>query len=277
MATATDIPGLTGTQRDAAVALTSLFKDYGLDSLAPRIVAMLQEGFGSDTIAVALQDTPEYKARFAANDARVKAGLPALSPAEYLATERSYRQLMSQAGLPLGFYDQPSDFQNFLSLDISPTELKDRIDVATDAINKAPPGTVDYMKQWYNTGDLVAFALDPTRATSLVEQRIKAATAGAAAQAQGIGISQGTAEGLAREGFSNAQLQAGFGEVATTSAATDKLGAIYGQQVTKDDVISQVFDNNAKATEKIRKLASQERASFGGTSSSTSLSGGSGI
>ncbi len=277
MALASDIPGLTGAQRDAAAALTNIFEQYGLSSLAPRIVAMLQEGFGSDTIAVALQDAPEYKARFAANDARIKAGLPALSPAEYLATERSYRQLMSQAGLPLGFYDQPSDFQKFLEQDISPTELKQRVDTASDAINNAAPGTLDYMRQWYNTGDLIAYALDPTRATTLIDQRIKAAEAGAAAQRQNLNINQGTAEDLARQGFTSQQLQAGFGEVAATAATTNKLGAIYGQQVTQDDVIAQVFNNDAAATEKVRKLASQERASFGGTSSTTSLSGGSGI
>jgi hypothetical protein len=108
-----------------------------------------------------LPQTPEYKQRFAANDVRIKAGLPALSPQEYIATERAYRQVMSAAGLPTGFYDQNSDFTNFIAKDISATELKQRVDVATEAVNQAPKESLDYMKQWYNTGDLIAFALDP--------------------------------------------------------------------------------------------------------------------
>ena len=41
---------------------------------------------------------------------------------EYLATERSYRQIMQEAGVPTGFYDQTSDFTKFLASDISPAE-----------------------------------------------------------------------------------------------------------------------------------------------------------
>ena len=73
------IDGLTGADRDAAVALTNLFRQYGLESLAPRIVDFIKQGYGPDVITIMLQETPEYKQRFAANDKRVAAGLPALS------------------------------------------------------------------------------------------------------------------------------------------------------------------------------------------------------
>jgi hypothetical protein len=106
-------------QRDAATILQNVFAQYGLGSLAGQITGFIQQGYSADAISILLQNTPEYKQRFAANDARLKKGLPALSPAEYIATERSYRQVMSAAGLPLGFYDQTSDFQKFLENDMS--------------------------------------------------------------------------------------------------------------------------------------------------------------
>src|SRR5882757_3766747 len=82
---------LKGTERDAYLAINSLFKNYGLESLAPKIYDYVKNGYSADTISVLLQDTKEYKDRFSANEARKKAGLPVLSPAEYLSAESSYR------------------------------------------------------------------------------------------------------------------------------------------------------------------------------------------
>lgn len=258
---------LTGATRDAAKALIDLFTQYGLASLAPKIVDFLIKGYSADTIAIELQNTSEYKTRFAANDKRIKAGLPALSPAEYISTERSYRQIMASAGLPVGFYDSNSDFQKFLENDVSPTELKGRVDTATEALRRAPKETLDYFGQWYNTGDMIAYALDPSKAAPLIEQRIKAAEAAGIAQTQGLGLSQSLAETIGATGSSFDQIQQGLGFVAQEAGTTSKLSQIYGgEDVTTADLVSEVFQNNGAAAAKRRKLASQERAAFSGSS-----------
>lgn len=262
---------LVGDDRDAAMALTELFKQYGLETLAPQIIKMIQDGFSSDTIAIQLQQTKEYKQRFAANERRVKAGLPALAPNEYLATERSYRQVMSAAGLPIGFYDQNSDFENFLTMDVSPTEVKARVDTVTDAINKAPAATKDYFKQWYGEGDMIAFALDPKRAQPLIDQRIKAAEAAAIAKNQGGYIDQSNAELIGASGASFGDLSTGVGFIASEQKTTDKLSSIYGgENVTTNDLVQEVFQGGNGA--KRKKLASQERATFSGGSGQTKSS-----
>jgi hypothetical protein len=97
---------LTGENRDAFMAVNALFKNYGLESLAGKIYEYVKNGYSADTISILLQDTSEYKQRFQGNEARKAAGLPVLSPAEYLSTEASYRQIMQSAGLPSGFYDR---------------------------------------------------------------------------------------------------------------------------------------------------------------------------
>lgn len=260
------INGLTGAQRDAATALTSIFKNYGLESLAPKILSYVQNGMSADTIAIELQNTSEYKQRFSANDARIKAGLPALSPSEYLATERSYRQIMQAAGMPLGFYDSPSDFSKWLEMDVSPTEVKARVDSAQEAINQAPAETLDYLKQWYGIGDLVAFALDPKKAQPLIDQKIKASEAAAMAKSQGVSIGQGLAEQVGKQGYTLAQMQQGFGAVGQDAASLAKLSDIYGGAVTQDDLVKDVLLNDAASGKKVKGLASQERAAFGGTS-----------
>lgn len=266
MADTNPLAALTGDQRNVATALTALFKQYGLESLAPRIVGFVQDGMSADTIAIELQNTPEYKQRFAANDARIKAGLPALSPSEYLATERAYRQVMQAAGLPLGFYDTASDFQKFLEADVSPTEVKARVDAASEAINKAPQETLSYLKQWYQVGDLVAFALDQSKALPLIEQRIKAAEAGATGASQGVNISQGLAEQIGRQGYSIGQLQQGFGQVGLEAKTLAKLNDIYGGAVSQDDLVKDVLLSDASSSKKVKGLASQERAQFSGSS-----------
>lgn len=258
-------------QRDAQIILQDLFHEYGLDSLAPRIVDYIKQGFGADAITVLLSQTPEYKQRFAANDIRTKNGLPALSPAEYIATERSYRQIMAASGLPNGFYDTTADFTGFIANDISPTELQQRVDTATDAINKAPASTLNYFKQWYSTGDLIAYALDPNKAAPLVEKRIRAAETAAIAGAQGVNINQLGAENLAGQNLSMEQTRQGFGFVGQELPTAQKLSDIYGgPDVGQDDLVSEVFYQDATATENRQKLGQQEQATFRGSSGTNS-------
>lgn len=259
---------LVGSDRDAAVALTELFKQYGLDTLAPQIIKMIQDGFSSDTIAIQLQQTKEYKQRFSANEKRAKAGLPVLSPAEYISTERSYRQVMSAAGLPIGFYDQTSDFENFLANDVAPTEVKARVDTVTEALNRAPASTKDYFKQWYNEGDMIAFALDPKRAQPLIDQRIKAAEAASIAAQSKLALSQTNAEAIGASGASLSDIQTGVGFIGQEQNTTDKLSQIYGgDAATQQDLVQEVFSGGAGT--KRKKLASQERATFTGGSGQT--------
>jgi hypothetical protein len=260
-----DLSALTGAQRDVASAVGSLFSSYGISSLSSKIVDFVRQGMSADTVSIELQNTPEYKARFAANDARLAKGLPVLSPAQYISTEESYRQIMNAAGLPTGFYDSHTDFQKFLENDVSPTEVQQRVQAATDAIHQAPPGTLDLAKKWYGVNDLVAYALDPDKATAAIERNIKASEAGALGAQNGLSVSQGLAEQIGSSQTSLSQLQQGFGAVGQEAPTALKLGGIYGQGVTADDLVKETFLNDAAATNKLKSLASQERAAFGGT------------
>lgn len=268
---ATDpLAGLTGANRDAAVALQNLFKSYGIESLAPQIVNFIKNGYSPDTVSILLQETPEYKTRFAANESRIRAGLPALSPAEYVSVENSYRDILSSAGTPKGFYDQPSDFTNWIANGVSPLEIQHRVDSAMQVINQSDPKTLDYFKQHYTTGDMIAYALDAKRAEPLVSKQFEAAQIGGQAANQGINLDQNTAESLAGQGVTANQAQQGFGIVSQDLAQATRLNGIYGGDVTQGDLINQVFNNNADADKKVKTLASQERASFGGSGAASS-------
>lgn len=275
MADATDpFGGLSGEDRDAYVAITETLRAYGLESLSSTVLGYVQEGYNAATINVLLQNSDAYRQRFSANEARRQAGLPVLSPAEYLATETAYRQVMSSAGLPVGFYDQPSDFTKFLADDVSPVEVQERVKVAADMVNSIDPNARAQWEQWYSTGDMIAYALDRDRATAVLERQWKAAQVGGAATAQGVGVNRQTAERIADLGVSADQARQGFGQVSALNANTSKLSDIYGGDYTAQDATNEVFFSDERAAKKRRGLASQERAQFGGSSAvnATSLS-----
>lgn len=260
------LTGQNGVDRNAAMALAGMFEELGLGDLSAPIIDWLKNGFSADAIQYMITQHPVYKQRFAANDARLKAGLPALSPAEYLATEKAYRQIMSQAGVPVGFYDSPSDFQKFLENDMSPAELQGRVQAAQDFINRQDPTNVAYFKQWYTNGDMLAYALDPDRAANLVGRAFTAAEAGGAASRAGATIGQSLAEQIAGTGVTSDQIEQGFAAIGQDRANAEKLGAIYGDQLTDEDLAKEAFLADSTVANRRSRLASQERAAFGGTS-----------
>jgi len=263
---AVDTSKFTGDQKNAFEALKSIFASYGLESLTDTIANYLKNGYSADTIQLLLRETTAYKKRFAANDARVKAGLPALSPAEYLATETSYRQIMRASGLPAGFYDKPDDFQKFLENDVSPSEIQNRVTSAANFIDSASAEQKALFSQWYTKGDMIAYALDPNRAAPLVGKSFAAAQIGGEATSHGLGIDQTMAETLASKGISADQASQGFGIIQQNLGNDQKLGAMSGDNITGYDAMREVFLNDGSVTQRRDRLASQERARFGGSS-----------
>lgn len=253
-------------QDDAYALLMNEFSKYGIGSLASTIMSFLRKGYSTDRVAVELQDTPQFKARFAGNEARRKAGLPVLSPAEYLSTEDSYRQIMQAAGVPKGFYDNPNDFANFIGQGVSPAEVQSRVSAATDLINRNRPEDLAYFKQYYTTGDMVAFALDPNKAAPLVGKAFTAAGIGGSAAAQGIGIDKATAETLAGAGIDANSASQGFSQIKSDAPTASVLSSIYGEKYDQSAAIKDVFLNDSAAGETRKRLASKERANFGNAS-----------
>jgi hypothetical protein len=251
---------LTGEQRDAYAALNNLFASYGLGSLAGKIFDYIQKGYSADTISILLQDTPEYKQRFAGNEARRQKGLPVLSPAEYLSTESSYRQLMRQAGLPAGFYDQPSDFSDFIGKDVSPTELKSRVDLASQATALASPEYKRALQQMYglDEGHITAYFLDADRALPTIQKQAAAAAIGAEALKRGLQVS-GKAEDYALAGVSSQQAAQAYGTIAQQLPEYAQFAHSFGENVNQQTFEEALFTGGQEAG-KLERLASWNRA-----------------
>lgn len=262
------------TQRtDWSEYLTQVFNSYGLGSLAPRIREFIQQGFTPDTVALKLQETAEYKQRFVGNESRRKAGMPVLSPAEYLAIESDYRQIMRASGLPSGFYDEPSDFAKFIGVDVSPAELKQRVDIAALSLENADPFYARQLEQYYNmnSGDMLAYALDPDRALPLITRQVRATQFGTEASRQGLRVDLPMAEQYSGLGVTQEQAREGFEQVAQIQPEAERLSAVFaGQQegVGLEGTVSAVFtgEQSADYKRRLQKLSEMEQSLFAGQS-----------
>lgn len=257
---------LKGANRDAFLAIKTLFKSYGLETLASKIYDYVKNGYSGDTISILLQDTPEYKARFAGNEARLKAGLPVLSAGEYLATEASYRQIMESAGLPIGFYDQTSDFVGWIGKNVSPSEIQSRVDLATQATVLAPATYRQALQQMgISDSELTAYFLNPTKALPFLQKSAATAAIGAEALGQGLSFNQSYAEQLAGSGVSAGQAREGYSQIAQEMGSMQSLGTIYGDQWDQSDAEGATFGTSAAAASKKSNLIAKERGAFSGS------------
>lgn len=256
---------LKGSERDAFMAVTALFKNYGLESLAGKIFEYVKNGYSADTIGILLQDTKEYKERFIGNEARKKAGLPVLNPADYLNTEAAYRQIMETAGLPKGFYDSNKDFADFIGKNVSPSEIQQRVDLAVQATALAPESYKKALKQMgLSQGELIAYFLDEKKSMTILTKSAATARLGAEALEHGLAFDIGYAEGLAKAGISAEQAAQGYSSIADEMGTLSTLASLEGKRWTQREAERATFEGQTGATQKRRGLASQERGRFGG-------------
>lgn len=254
-----------GLPPNAYMVLLDMLRQWGLESLGPKVLEFLQNGYTESEIPVLLQDTDEYKARFAGNEARRKAGLSVLAPKEYLKTEETYRQIMYNAGLPPGFYDSPDDFAGFIGRDVAPVEVQRRVDEAYDAVFKTDEFTKGV---WRGMGigdaDMLAWALDQQRGRDELNKVLRGGRIAGAALGAGVQMSAAQRE--------RAGLMAGedyvqrAGEFATLAGAGQKLSALYeGDDYGADEAVDEIFGLSAAARRKRERLFNVEEATFAGS------------
>lgn len=263
-----ELQGLPAQERDAYAALKTLFDSYGLGSLAPTILQYLQDGFGSDTITVLLQQTPEYQARFAGNQQRRANGLQVLTPAEYLSTEASYKQLLRQNGIDPHFSTE-QQFAEWIGSDVSPNELQSRVNMAVQASVQAPPSVTQYLNQLgINTGDIASYFLNDKNATPQLQLKLNQAQIGGAALQNNLQVSAADSMRYAQQGVTYQQAQSAYQRIADILPTAQKLSDIYKNQVAVNQgtLQEEFLGNSGQAQLARERLSQQEQATFSGDS-----------
>lgn len=257
----------------AADLLRQTLTEWGLQSLIPNIQLYLKQGYDSTTINLALQDTKEWKTRFAGNEIRKQKGLSVLTPAQYIAVEEQYRNILQSYGFPAGFYDKHDDFNNFIGNDISPNELQSRAQIAHDTYFSAP---AEWRQMWtsygFSHGDAIAAILDPNTATQLLNDRAQQVEIGGTAKQYGFDVSQQRAQQFQQHGTTLAQAQKAYQQIAT-SYGTDqniasRFGTTFNQQQEENDLL---LGNGADALKR-QTLYNEERGLFEGSTGANNQS-----
>lgn len=258
---------LTPSQQSAYDLLRQLFASFGLPD-APDIVDAIREGAisgdATELIQARLQETQSWKTRFRGNELLRQKGMNTLTVQEYLAQENQYKAIMRNAGLPSGFHDDNDDFANLIGNSVSVAELQDRVNIATDIVNREDSSIYDQLAARGITKELLlAHTLDPERAAPLIKKQQNSILVGAAAQRAGLNASVAQADRLADAGIGEAQAVQGFGQINDFLSTAQKQGDIYGEQYGVDDAIGEVFEGESAT--KRKRLAATEKANFGGS------------
>jgi hypothetical protein len=271
-------------EEDAKRIIRNTLDRYGLGSLADRAWALytdetISADAGIDAIGDALRNTTEFQTRFSANAARVKAGLPELSVTEYIGLERGYEAAMRGSGLPPEFYNESSDFANFIANNTSVAEVQSRVNDGYRAVADSNPQVIAQMKELYGVGDgeLAAYFLDPERATPILVRQARAAQISAEGKRQaGIQLSAADAEALAREDVTQAEAQTAFGEVGRQQQLYNPLQG--EEAISQQEAIGAATGTDQAARQRVETRRRQRQASFaGGGSFATSQTGVSGL
>lgn len=258
------------TQATATAIIRAQLQQWGLGQLANKAWDLKKQGYGDDAVILQLQETPEYKQRFAANDARVKKGLAALTPAEYIAAESSYRQVLQQNGIPAGYYDKQSDLETYLANDTSPDELNSRAKIAQSVWLSTDAATKQVWKDWYGLtdGHAIAAILDPDKSLPQLQTQATAAQAGAAARRDGLAADKGRITSYVDQGLSADQLAQGFSKIGTDLGATQAMAQRFGGGAfTQADAEAATIQGSSAAVKRQQQLYNAEQSLFSARSS----------
>lgn len=251
---------------DALAVLKKQMMDAGLpDSFGDVLFGFVQEGLSDEEADIRLRDTDEWKTRFIGNEQRKAKGMRELSPAEYLSKERALADQFASFDLPTGFYDDPTDFAKAISSDLGADELQKRLQARKSVLEDgAMTGVLDWAQTNYGlgVGDLLAFWIDPDRATNVVTKVAAAAGIGAAANRTGWGqVGVADAERLADMGITADAAQSGYNQATGLLGLTD--GAETGDgQVGREDLTKAVFNNDADAQRRVQRAEDIRKARF---------------
>jgi hypothetical protein len=258
------------------------FERYGMGALVNDVKEFITQGLSRDELLLKLRATPSYGRRFSANEKRINAGLRALSEAEYIGLEDQYQNIMRNYGLPASYYTkgdmgvQPG-FEKFIAGDVSATELEDRIQTAQNRVINAAPEVSKALREFYpdiTSGDILAYALDPSQALTNIKRKVQAAEIGAGAMQAGLTTGLARAEELARFGVTAEQARQGYQTIGGLLPRASTLADIYKQgPYTQTTAEQEVFGTTGavEAEKKRRQLAQLETAQFSGQ---TGMTGG---
>jgi hypothetical protein len=269
-----------GAARSAYALLLSEFSRYGLEALVTPLQDLIKQGLSGPEFQIALRNSDAYQKRFAANTERIKKGLTALSPAEYLQLEDQYQNIMRNYGLPASYYAKDSlgtqqNLNKLIANDVSAVELEERVLAGQNRVVNAPPQVKEALQRFYpdiNNSDILAYTLDPEKGLADIKRKITAAEIGGAAIGAGLATSVTRAEELAKFGVTAEKARQGYQAAVPIIERGRQLADFYQESpYTQGTAEEEIFGLTyaPEATAKRKRLTALEEAEFAGRAGMT--------
>ena len=261
---------LSGNEQNAYEAIFSVLQVYGLGSLARTLYQYEVKGFDSQTVNFLIQQTKEWKQRFAGNVELEKRGLAPLQPAEYLSVEQSYAQALKAAGIPQGMYGQ-SDFAQWIGGSVSASEIQQRAQVAAQWVNSNDPSVLQALQDYHGItkGDMIGFALDQKRSLPYLNLVSQQAQVGASALRAGLHSSADFSMQLANMvqngNLSQQAVDQGYSQIAQQLPRMEDLAKLSGRNFNQESAEQATFMGNAAAQQNQLRIVQSEQAKFAGS------------
>lgn len=255
--------------------ITDALKAAGLGSLASKAWTMWNQGFDMNAImddpVNGIRASAEYKQNFPAM-AALNAKGQGISEAAYLAKETADLELMKQYGIPSGIFDSKEYLGSLMTNNVTAQDLQQRLIAVQDTVNSYDANIKKYAADTYglDSGHLMAWALDPSKALPLIQQQAQAMKIGGAALASGFGgglgaggeLSTAQAEALGAANVTQAQAQQGFTNLAQMGQLAQELPGDTSGSVTNQQMINSQFGLSGTDTAAVKKVQAKRVAEY---------------
>lgn len=275
---------LTDTQQTLYDKVVESLRQWGLvtdddQSLAQLIWRLTKEDKSGDYMMSEIRKSDAYAKRFPVLAEINKKYNFGWDEAKYISQEESYAEALSALGPAGNRYKTRDSFAQWMLNDVSPIEVQRRVDNATNYVYLDAPASVkEALRSQYGLSDqdMISYLLDPKAVGKELELQFtqrqrKANVMGAAADTGMTGLSDSTisAIGESRYGQSYGDAVMQFSNIAAEGESWNKLSDISGERrMSSDEMASEAFGTvgGAQVTKQKKRLASQERARFTGSS-----------
>lgn len=248
--------------------LKAEFEKYGLGSLAEDVKTLMLTGTPAAEATLKLRATPAYQLRFAGNQIRLKEGRNLYDESTYLALENDFQESFAAYGQTnlLGATRESAQaiFSEYIGMDKSPKEIKDRIKLAVDEV-KGRPEILKTFNTYFpslDEKDLVSYFLKPEDTLSRLQTKVQTAQIGTAASRQGLISNVATSLDLAQFGITEEMANLGYQKTARDLPTLIKLGNIEGETFNQAITENAYLKGLASEQRKIDKTAERERNRF---------------
>lgn len=253
--------------------MTSLLRQFGFEELVPLVDQWVRGGLSWAEVEGQLLDTSTSAGKIVDRlipelRLRREAGKTAMSIQEILSWRQMAAQTLRAAGMPSTFYDEPSDFADWIVADVDPAEFQERVGVAVDWAMNQPAEVRNQLKALYGVdeGGIAAWALDPDRGLpALQRQGAAAAISGAASRTRFGALSRDEAERLASFGIDVGAARQGFGVLDRSSELFKPLaGESGGVRFNRGQQLGAVFEGDESTRAALERQAGNRAGVFRG-------------